>query len=128
MASNESTGSNIQHTALAEHNTSTVPSATVVDTDGAVVVDAGGAVVVDADGVAVANEDAMPIAIVDYRQPMSFVSRGLGSWSGHSAPLGVHRASPCPTTLIPIVVNNIAVHRIMEHMGYNAGHGLGLHH
>ena len=45
------TRSNIQHMVLAEHNIGVVPSATVVDDDGAMV----------------ADEDAMPIAAVDYR-------------------------------------------------------------
>ena len=67
MASDEPTGGNIQHTALAKHNTGTVPSAMVVDADGAVVANAGSAMVIDADGIAVADEDAMTIAIVDYR-------------------------------------------------------------
>ena len=65
MASDEATGGNIQHTAPIEHNTSVVPSATVVDADGAVVADASGAAVVNADGTAVADEDAMPIATID---------------------------------------------------------------
>ena len=128
MASDEPTGGNIQHMALAEDNTGAIPGAIVVDANGTAVVDTGGVVVVDGDGVAVADEDAMPIAAIDYRRPMSFASRGLASWSGHSIPLDVHRASPCPTTPTTTVVNNLAVHRIMEHMGYSAGHGLGLHH
>ena len=70
----------------------------------------------------------MPIATIDYRQPMPFVSRGLASWSSHSALLDVHRASPCLMAPKPTAVNNLAVHRIMERMGYNAGHGHGLHH
>ena len=90
MASNEPTGGNIQHTAPVEHNTSTVPGALVVDADGAAVADASGSTVVDADGAAIADGDAMPIAAVDYRRPMLFVSGGLASWSSHSAPLGVH--------------------------------------
>ena len=51
MASDEPTGGNIQHAAPAEHNTSAVPGATVVDTDGAMV----------------ANEHAMLIAAIDDR-------------------------------------------------------------
>ena len=90
MASDEPTDRNIYHTVPLEHNTSIVPSTVVVDADGAAVADAGGATVVDADGVVVADKDVMPIAIVDYRQPMLFVSRGLASWFGHSAPLDVH--------------------------------------
>jgi hypothetical protein len=92
------------------------------------VADAGGTVVVDADGTMVANEDAIPIAAVDYRQPMLFVSEGLAPWSSHSDPLDVHRASPCLMAPMTTVVNNLAVHWIMERMGYSAGHGLGLHH
>ena len=84
--------------------------------------------VVDADGVVVADEDAMRIATVDYRLPMSFVSRGLASWSGHSAPLGMHQASPCSMAPMMTAVNNLVVHRIIECMGYSAGHGLRLHH
>jgi hypothetical protein len=75
MASDEPTSSNIQHTALAEHNSCIVP----------------GAVVVDADGTAVADEDAMPIVAIDYRRPVPFVCGGLVSWSSHSAPRDVHR-------------------------------------
>ena len=67
MASDEPTDGNNHHTVLAEHNTSVVLGAVVVDADGAVVANAGGATVVDADGAAVADEDAMPIAAVDYR-------------------------------------------------------------
>ena len=74
MAFGEPTGGNIQHMTPVEHNTNAIPGATVVD----------------ADGVVVADKDVMPIAIVDYRQPMLFVSRGLASWFGHSAPLDVH--------------------------------------
>ena len=70
----------------------------------------------------------MPIATINYKRPMPFVSGGLASWSSHSALLGMHRASPYPTALTPTTVNNLAVHRIMERMGYSAGHGLGLHH
>ena len=51
MASDEPTGGNIQHMTLVEHNTGTVPGATVVD----------------ADGTAVADEDVRPIAAIDYR-------------------------------------------------------------
>jgi len=127
MAFDESTSGNIQHMALAEHNTGAIPSATVVDADGAVVADAGGAAVVNAEGTTVADEDAMPISAVDYRRPVLFVSRGLALWSSHSALLGVHRASPCPTASTTTAVNNLAVHQIMERMGYSAGHGLGLH-
>ena len=111
-----------------EHNTSIVPSTMVVDANGAAVVDAGGATVVDADGAAVVDEDAMGIAAVDYRRPMPFVSRGLASWSVHSAPLGVHQALPCSMALTTTTMNNLVVHRIMERMGYSVGHGLGLHH
>ena len=128
MAFYEPTGGNIQHTALAEHNTGVVPSTVVVDADGAAVTNAGGAAVVDANGTAVADKDAMPIAAIDYRRPMLFVSRGLASWSGHSAPLDVHRASPFPTASMTTAMNNLAVHRIMECMGYSAGHSLRLHH
>ena len=67
MASNEPIDGNIQHTTLAEHNTSAVPGAVIVNANGTAVADASGAVVVDADGAVVTNEDAMPIAIVDYR-------------------------------------------------------------
>jgi hypothetical protein len=67
MAFDKPTGGNIQHMALAEHNTSAVSSAAVVDANGAAIADAGGAVVVDADGAAVADEDAMPIAAIHYR-------------------------------------------------------------
>ena len=112
MASDEPTGGNIQHAAPAEHNTSAVPGAAIVDTDGAVV----------------ANEHAMLITAIDDRRPVSFVSRGLASWSDHSAPLGMHRVSPYPTAPTTTAVNNLAVHRIMERMGYSAGHDLGLHH
>ena len=94
MASNEPTSGNIQHMALAEHNTGAIPGATVVDADGTIVADAGGATVVDADGAMVTDEDAMPIAVIDYKQPMPFVSGCLALWSGHFAPLDVHRASP----------------------------------
>ena len=59
---------------------------------------------------------------------MLFVSRGLASWSGYSAPWDMHRASPCPTAPKMTAVNNLAVHRIMECMCYSASHGLGLHH
>ena len=62
-----------------EHNTGVVPSATIVDADGTTVANAGGATVVDVDGTVVADEDAMPIAAVNYRRPMSFVSRGMES-------------------------------------------------
>ena len=55
MASDEPTGGNIQHTALAKHNTGTVPSAMVVDADGAVVANAGSAMVIDADGTPVVD-------------------------------------------------------------------------
>ena len=51
----------------AEHNTSAIPSAAVVDVDGAVVADPSGTADVDADGAMVADEDAMPIAAIDYR-------------------------------------------------------------
>jgi len=112
----------------AEHNTGTIPGVTVVDADVAVVADADGATVVDTNGTTVANEDAMPIATIDYRRPMSFVSGDLASWSDHSAPLDVHRASPCLMAPTMTTVNNLAVHWIMEHMGYSAGHGLRLHH
>ena len=112
MASDEPTGGNIQHAAPAEHNTSAVPSATVVNTDGTMV----------------ADEHAVLIAAIDDRRPVSFVSRGLASWSGHSTPRGVHRASPCLTALMTTAVNNLVVHWIMERMGYSAGHGLGIHH
>ena len=128
MASDKPIGGNIQHTVPVEHNTSTIPSTVVVDADGATVADAGGIVVVDANGTTVADEDVMPIAVIDYRRPMTFVSRGLALWSNHSTPLGLHQASPCPTAPTPTAVNNLAVHRIMEHMGYSAGHGLELHH
>ena len=84
--------------------------------------------VVDADGTAVANEDTMAIVVIDYMQPIPFVSRGLASWSDHSAPWDVHRASPCLTAVMTTTVNNLAVHRIMECMGYSDGHSLGLHH
>ena len=67
MASDKPTDSNIQHIAPAEHNTSAVPSAMVVDADGAMVADASGAMVVDANGAVVANEDAIPTATIDYR-------------------------------------------------------------
>ena len=67
MGSDEPTGDNIQHTALVEHNTSVVPSATVVDADGATVADAGDIAVVDVDGAVVADEDDMHIAAIDYR-------------------------------------------------------------
>ena len=67
MAFYEPTGGNIQHTVPAEHNTGVVPSAAVVDANGATVDDASGAVVVDVDGITVADKDAMPIAVVDYR-------------------------------------------------------------
>ena len=77
MAFDEPTGSNIQYTVPIEHNTSTVPGIVVVDVDGAAVAGSSGTMVVDADGVIVANEDATPIGIVDYRQPLTFVSRGL---------------------------------------------------
>jgi hypothetical protein len=30
--------------------------------------------------------------------------------------------------LTPTAVNNLEVHRIMERVGYSAGHGLELHH
>ena len=110
-----------------EHNTGVVPSTMVVDANGAAVADAGGTAVVDADGATVADEDAMPIAIVNYRQPVPFVSRGLPSWSGHFASRDVHRASPCSTAPTTTDVNNLAVHRIMECMGYSAGDGIGLH-
>ena len=90
MTSDEPTDGNVQHTVLVEHNAGAVPSAAVVDADGAVVIDAGGATVVYADDDVVVDEDAMPIATVDYRQPVMFVSRGLASWSGYSAPLDVH--------------------------------------
>ena len=76
----------------------------------------------------VADKDAMPIAAVDYRRPMPFVSEGLASWSGHSALLGMLLASPYPTVPTTTVVNNLAVHQIMERMGYSVGHGLRLHH
>ena len=89
MASDEPTGGNIQHATPAEHNTSTIPSSTVVDADGTSVVDASGAVVVDANGATVADEDAMPTVAVDYRWPMAFVSEGLASWSIHSTLLDV---------------------------------------
>ena len=59
---------------------------------------------------------------------MSFVSGGLASWSDHSTSWDVHQASPYLTAPKTTTVNNLAVHRIMERMGYSAGHGLGLHH
>ena len=89
-ASDEPTSGYIQHMAQAEHNKGAIPSAIVVDADGAMVADVGGTVVVDDDGAMVVDEDAMPIAAVDYWRPMPFVSGGLASWSSHSAPLGVH--------------------------------------
>jgi hypothetical protein len=87
-----------------------------------------GIVIVDADGAAIADEDAMPIAVVDYSRPMPFVSRSLASWSSHCTPRDVYRASPYPMVPTTTAVNSLAVHRIMEHMGYSAGHGLGQHH
>ena len=59
---------------------------------------------------------------------MSFVSGGLASWSDHSTSWDVHQASPYLTAPKTTTVNNLAVHRIMERMGYSAGHGLELHH
>ena len=50
------------------------------------------------------------------------------SWSNHSTPLDVHRALPYMMAPMTTTVNNLAVHRIMEHMGYSVGHGLELHH
>ena len=111
-----------------EHNTGAVPSTMVVDANGVAVADAGGATVVDADGAMVTDEDAMPIAGVDYKRPMPFVSRGLASWSSHSAPLSVHQTTPCLIASTPTAVNNLAVHQIMECMGYSDGHGLRMHH
>ena len=67
MASDEPTGSNIQHTVPAEHNTSDVPGTMVVNADGIAVADAGGIAVVNANDATVADEDAMPIVAVDYR-------------------------------------------------------------
>ena len=128
MDSDEPTSGNIQHTVQADHNTGVVPGATVVDADGTMVADAGGAMVIDADGIAVADEDAMPIAAIDYKRPMSFVFEGLTSRSGHSAPRDVHRASPYLMVPKTTTVNNLAVHQIMERMGYSVGHGLRLHH
>ena len=128
MAYDEPTDGNIQHTTLAEHNTGAVPGTAVVDADGIVVADAGGAVVVDVDGIVVADEDVMPIAAIDYWRPVPFVSGGLASLSGHSAPLGMHRVSPYPTAPMTTVVNNLVVHRIMECMDYSASHSLELHH
>jgi hypothetical protein len=110
MASDEPTNSNIQQTVPVEHNIGTVPGVAVVDADGAAVADAGGTTVVGADGAAVANKDAMPIAAIDYRRLMPFVSEGLVSWSDHSAPLDMYRASPCPTTPMTTAMNNLAVH------------------
>jgi hypothetical protein len=102
MASDEPTNSNIQQTVPVEHNIGTVPGVAVVDADGAAVADAG--------GTTVANKDAMPIAAIDYRRLMPFVSEGLVSWSDHSAPLDMYRASPCPTTPMTTAMNNLAVH------------------
>jgi len=114
--------------ALAEHNTSVVPSFAVDDADGAVVADAGGTAVVDADGAAVADEDAMLIATIDYRRLVLFVTGGLASSSGHSALWDVHQASPYPMAPPTTTMNNLAVHQIMKRMGYSAGHSLELHH
>jgi hypothetical protein len=111
-----------------EHNTSVVPGVTVVDAYGTAATDAGGAAVIDANGAMVTDEDAMPIAAIDYRRPVMFVSGGLTSWSGHSALQDVHRASPCPTAPTMTAMNNLAVHWIMERMGHSVGHGLELHH
>ena len=117
MASNEPTSGNIQHTAPAEHNTGAVPGTVVVNASGTIVANSSGTTVVDGDGTAVADEDAMPIATVDYRRPVPFVSGGLASWSGHFAPLDMHRASPCLMAPTTTAVKNLAVHRIMERMG-----------
>ena len=97
MSFDEPIGGNIQHTTLAKHNTGAVPSATIVKANGATVADASGTTVVDADGAAVAKEDPMTIATLDYRQPITFVFRGLMSLSVHSAPQDMHQALPCPT-------------------------------
>jgi hypothetical protein len=110
MVSDEPTSSNIQQMVLVEHNIGTVPGVVVVDADGAAVADASGTTVVDADGAAVANEDAIPIAAINYRRLMPFVSGGLVSWSDHSAPLDVYQASPCPTAPMTTAMNNLAVH------------------
>ena len=83
---------------------------------------------IDVDGATVADDDAIPIVAVDYRQPMPFVFKGLASWSGHSAPRDVHQAMPCLMAPTTTSMNNLAVHRIMECMGYSGGHGLRLHH
>ena len=111
-----------------EHNIGAVPGAMAVDADGTVVADAGGAMVVDANGATVVNEDAMPIAAIDYKRPVSFVFEGLTSRSGHSAPRDVHRASPYLMVPKTTTVNNLAVHQIMERMGYSVGHALGMNH
>jgi hypothetical protein len=104
------------------------PGIVIVDADGAAIANAGGAAVINADGAVIADEDAMPIVVVDYSRPMSFVSRSLASWSSHCTPRDVYRASPYPMVPTTTAVNSLAVHRIMEHMGYSAGHGLGQHH
>ena len=85
MASDKPTGSNIQHTSPAEHNTSAVPGTVVVNADGVAVADAGGVAVVDGDGAAVADEDAMPIAMSITRDPCCLSS---GAWRrGPAIPL-----------------------------------------